>query len=86
MIDQIFMTLKAIGGATIVAGIVWLLAKWNAVMEQKRKNEIKEIDLTNTKITLDNQSKPLNYLVSESNKSHGVDEVVKKPGSDDSKG
>ena len=84
---QVLTTLKAVGGAGVLAVILYLVNQFNKVMDQKKRNEINEINLTGEKIHLDVKSKPIDQLVAESNDGHGADAVVKKSGSDsDDKG
>ncbi len=85
-LGELLTTLKALSGAGITILVLWIIHYISKVGVQKRKNEIKEIDLTNTKINMDTQTKPLDQLVADANKSHGSDEVVKDPGNDDKKG
>ena len=65
---------KSVAGALIFLvvsyGAVWI----KKVFDQKRRNTLNEIDLSAKKINLDNSSKPLDALVSNSNASHGVSE------------
>ncbi len=42
------------------------------IFDQKRKNTVDEIDLSFKKIDLDTHSQPIDDLVADSNKSHGV--------------
>jgi len=84
--DELLQTAKALGGG-IIAIIILYGGMWiKKVFDQKKRNDINEIDLVNKKINLDNQSKPIDQLVADSNKSHGVNEVVEPTGSDDKKG
>ncbi len=77
---------KGLGSAllflVVMYGGLWL----RKVFAQSQRNTLNEIDLSARKISLENQSKPLDQLVSESNKSHGANEVVGPTGSDDKKG
>ncbi len=83
--DEVMATLKALGGG-IIAIVILYGGMWiKKVFDQRKKNEIKEIDLTNTKIKLDNSAKPIDQLVDESNKSHGA-QMVEPSGDDDKKG
>lgn len=79
---------KGLGSAllflVVTCGGLWI----KKVFEQKRKNTLNEIDLSAKKISLDNQSKPIDALVSESNSKHSAreNEVVTPSRSDDKKG
>ncbi len=80
LLSQLQEYAKGLGSAILflVAMYGWIWIK--KVFDQKKRNAINEIDLTNKKINLENQSKPIDQLVSESNKSHGANEVVEPPG------
>lgn len=83
--DQILTTLKA-SGAAVLGALALFFGLWvKKVYSQKQRNEIDEIDLSAKKISFENHSKPVDDLVSESNKSHGADEMVKDSGVDPKK-
>lgn len=80
MIDQLMTVIHAAvpAIATMLAlyGGIWI----KRVFDQKKRNAVNEIDLSFKKINLENQSKPIDDLVAESNKSHGADAVVEDAG------
>jgi hypothetical protein len=86
MIENLGEYAKGLGSAVafmvIMYGGLWI----RKVFAQSKRNTLNEIDLSAKKISLENQSKPIDQLVSDSNKSHGADEMVKPSGSDDKKG
>lgn len=66
-----------------VKGVLWYLK----LQREKRVNALESIDLAALKINLNNQSKPIDKLVSDSNKSHAAtDEVVNGTRNDDTQG
>lgn len=79
---------KGLGSALLLLVVMYGGLWIKKVFEQKRKNTLNEIDLSAKKISLDNQSKPIDALVSESNSKHGIreNEVVEPARSDDKKG
>lgn len=81
-LDQI---LQALIGALGFLGALYGFLFFKGVREQQKRNVINEIDLSAKKISLDVHSKPIDDLVSESNKSHGADAVVKDSRDDDPK-
>jgi hypothetical protein len=84
--NQVIDALKAVFGALVFGGVVLFGAWVKKVFDQKKRNEVNEVDLTLKKINLDVHSKPLDNLVDESNKSHGAHGVVNPTGSDDEGG
>lgn len=83
--DQVVSIIKGLVPAIIAAFALYFGVWIKGVYKQKQRNDINEIDLSAKKIDFDTHNAPIADLVSESNKSHGADDVVKTPG-DDTKG
>ena len=75
--------IKAVLGAGVFAGILCGGLWVTSVFLQKRRNQIDEINLTSKKIRIDIDNKPIDDLLADSNRSHGTDDLVKKPGAGD---
>ena len=56
----------------ILCAFVMLVFFIKSVWDQKKRNKVNEINLEGQRLLLDLQSKPINDLIDESNKSHGV--------------
>ncbi len=74
--------LPALGVLGVLFGGAWV----KSVFDQKKRNEVNEIDLSFKKIDLDAHTKPIDGLVSDSNKSHGASGMGQQSGDDDKKG
>lgn len=71
---------------TVLSALIFVIVLYSGlflrkVFSQKRKNSLNELDLSASKINFENSTKPLDQLVTESNKSHAADEVVQPTGS-----
>lgn len=86
MIEKITTYLKGSIPAVVSALALFFGYLISTVYKQKQRNTIDAIDNKIEKTSLDIGSKPIDDLVSESNKSHGASEVVEPPGIDRKKG